>query len=66
MTAARDEAGVGEPRGDVLRLVAVEAEELDALVAHRCHLAQRRLEGAVALAPHGPEHQADTGGLRHR
>ena len=61
MTAARDEAGIGEPRGDLVRLVAVEVEELDAFEAHLRHLAQRRLERAGALAPHGPEHQADTG-----
>ena len=62
MAAAGDEARVGEPRGDLAGPVAVEVEELDALVAHLRDLAQRRLESAVgALAADGPEHQADTG-----
>ena len=49
MAAAGDEPGVDEPGRDFVRLVAVEIEELDALVAHARHLAQRRLEGAGAL-----------------
>ena len=57
--AARDEPGVGEPCGDLIRLVAVEVEELDALVADRGHLAQRRLEVAGAVLPHRPELQPD-------
>ena len=55
VAATGDEPGVREPRGDLVRLVAVEVVQLDALVAHRGNLAQRRLERLGALAPDRPE-----------
>ena len=59
VAAARDEPALVEPAADVLGPLPVQAEELDALVAHGRDLAQRATEVALALAAHGVEHQAD-------
>ena len=44
MPADGDEPELLQPAGDDLRVVPVEVEQLDALVAERRDLAQRRLE----------------------
>ncbi len=54
-----DEAELVEPTADGGRLVAVQVEDLDALVADRGHRAEHALEVARALVAHAVEHQAD-------
>ena len=53
----RDQVELVQPACDRLGRVSVEVEDLDALVAERCNLAERPLEVGRAGVAHGVQHQ---------